>query len=111
MLLWSKPNSILSAIQATRICNKKTFRLRNKKRKIIEENHASYELKMSAPAAGMSMLTSFYMSSPCGRWAGTNGASLVVDEAVVVGTAATAHDNRALAASRNHCEAEKRPGA
>jgi len=102
----------LSAIQATRICNKKTFRSRNKEREIIEENHASYGLNMSAPAAGMSMLTPMYMVvSMHLLWAGANGANLVVDEAVAVAVAAaaTAHDNCALAASCNHCEAE--PGA
>jgi len=111
-LLWSKLNCILLAIQATRICNKKTFRSRNKEREIIEENHTSYGLNMSAPAAGMSMLTPMYMVvSMHLLWAGANGANLVVDEAVAVAVAAaaTAHDNCALAASCNHCEAE--PGA
>jgi len=73
----------LLAIQATRICNKKTFRSRNKEREIIEENHASYGLNMSAPAAGMSMLTPMYMVvSMHLLWAGANGANLVADEAL-----------------------------
>ena len=66
---------------------------------------------MSAPAAGMSMLTPMYMVvSMHLLWAGANGANLVVDEAVAAGAAATtAHYNCALAASCNHCEAEKYP--